>query len=178
VWACASYHDASDCRAAYEAVRKAAPGLKLPPLPVAAASRGGGAGPSGASSSSGAPAAAAGASAPTSFASREEFPTLAPSPAAAAPANAAAAGSASGEDAAGGGAPSPAVLRFLFFGPEDGSVGALDWYYLDPSGTMQVGWGSRQGGGPAAVEQCSWVKGAGGAGRWTGTISTPRGRCR
>lgn len=30
------------------------------------------------------------------------------------------------------------VMRFLFFGPDDGSVGELDWYYLDPERNMHV----------------------------------------
>lgn len=30
------------------------------------------------------------------------------------------------------------VLRFLYFGPEDGSVGVLDWYYQDPDGNVHV----------------------------------------
>ncbi|GBF90421.1 hypothetical protein Rsub_03417 [Raphidocelis subcapitata] len=155
VWCCPFYHDEADRAAAAAAAERAAPGVRPDgaealAAAAAAAAGGGGGGGAGASTSGGQQQVVPQA--------REDFPSLAAAvrsvghgtPAAA---QSAASSSAATPRAAAGGAAAaaaaatpaeaefgPEVLRFLFHGPEDGSSGALGWYYLDPDGNTHGPW--------------------------------------
>lgn len=140
VWCCALWHDAGDRAAAAAAAKKLAPGADVAAVPIGDSAAAAAAAPA-----NGAAAAASGSQAGAPSSSAAATPaSAAPAAAAAAPAEPGAAGAAAageGAAAAAAGAPTQEVLRFLYFGPEDGSVGVLDWYYLDPEGNTYVSGG-------------------------------------